>query len=403
MAGKITKRTIEGLKAGQTAWDGELKGFGIRARSDGKSYVLKYRVGTGRGARQRWFTIGKHGAPWTPESARKEADNLLHRVRQGEDPAAAREQERAAETISDLWAVYRERHALPSNKPRTIAEDDAIARDYILPAFGLQKVHTLTRQDVARWHARLSNKPYRANRALGLLRSMFNRAEAWGVVPEHFNPCTRITKFPERSRERYLNADELARLGAALLDFEHRNACPPEAVAVIRALLFTGARLSEMLTLRWDWVDFERAVIRLPDSKTGAKTFPLPAPAQEVLAAQPRRADCPLVFPGQREGRPIQGLQNIWQRIRKAAQLEDVRLHDLRHGFASIAVQAGDSLYLVGRVLGHKQASTTERYAHLSVDPVRAVSERAAGHIAAALNGRGKAEVVRLREGSGRA
>jgi integrase len=389
MAARITKRMIDGLKPGQIIFDESLKGFGARRRSDAISYFVKYRVGTGRAARQRWFILGKHGA-LTPAQARKAASKVLLRVSQGEDPAATREHEQGAQTVADLWELYRKRHGLPAKKPRTLAEDDALARDYIVPAFGKRRASEVSRQDVARWHASMSVKPARANRALALLRSMFTKAEAWGLRPENSNPASRIKKYPERARNRYLSADELSRLGGTFDDFLERNACPPQAIALLQVLLFTGMRLNEALTLKWPFVDLEAGVLRLPDSKTGPKTVRLPPPAQSILMTQLRLAGNEYVFPGLKPGQPLKGIQNIWQRIRADAQLSDVRIHDFRHGFASIAVQSGESLYLVGKALGHRQSSTTERYAHLNADPIKVLSDGVASKVEDALAGRGR-------------
>lgn len=393
---KITKRTVDALKPSQIAWDHELKGFGVRRRGNTISYVVKYRAGRGREARQRWYLIGHHGAPWTVQTARAEATRLLMQVQLGGDPSATRANQHNAPTVAQLWEQYRERVGVPSKKPRTLAEDDALARDYILPSFGAQRAAAIMRADVARWHAGLASKPARANRALALLRAMLNRAETWGALAEGTNPAARVEKFRERMRERYLTADELERLGATLNDFASRGACPPSAIALLRLLLLTGMRLGEGLTLKWNHVDLEAKVIRLPQSKTGPKAVPLPTPALALLARlRPERAEG-FVFPGAREGHPLQGIQKMWQRIRRAANLTGVRIHDLRHGFASVAVQAGESLYLVGKVLGHRNAATTERYAHVSTDPLRPVAESASLRIEAALNGK-RAKILPLR------
>jgi len=385
MQGRITKSRVEALKAGQALWDDELRGFVARAWASGVSYGVKYRAGHGRGARQRWVIIGRHGAPWTPDTARHRAKAVLLAVGTGQDPARDRDDETVAATVSDLWQLYRQRHSVPSKKPRSVAEDDALARDYILPTFGNSRVVSINRPEVARWHASMFSKPARANRALALLRAMLNKAEVWGMRTEGQNPATRIKKFTERPRERYLSVEELGRLGAALSRFEDEGRCSTPAIGLLRLLLFTGMRLGEGLTLQWGHVDLERGALNLPTSKTGAKTVPLPTPAREVLAAQPRNAASGFVFPGSSEGKPLQGMQKIWQRIRRDAGLDDVRIHDLRHGFASVAVQAGESLYLVGKVLGHRQASTTERYAHAAIDPIRSTSEKTSQTIAAAL------------------
>jgi integrase len=384
---RITKRTVDALKPGEFAWDSELKGFGARRRGEKISYIVKYRSGHGRSARARWFLIGHHGEPWTPTDARKQANSLLLRIREGEDPAATREVGDKAETVSDLWLVYRTRHAVPSKQPRSVAEDDALARDYILPAFGKRKVRDLVRPDIASWHAGMFGKPARANRALALLKAMLNKAEEWGIRGEASNPALRVKKFKEIARGRYLSPDELARLETTLVDFETREACPKSATAIIRLLIFTGMRLGEVLTLKWSSVNFENGAISLPSSKTGPKTVPLPAPAQQVLAGHTRIKGEDLVFPGQVEGKPIQGIQKMWQRIRRAAGLDDVHIHDLRHGYATMAVQSGESLFLVGKVLGHRQVSTTERYAHLTANPLRMVAENTARKLKAAMTG----------------
>lgn len=385
---RITKRVVDGLQPGELVWDTELKGFAARRRSDGVTYLVKYRVGGGRSGRQRWFMIGRHGAPWTPDTARKEANGILLQVRHGDDPAGEREKDRQAETVGELWQTFRTRHAVPSKKARSLEEDDRLARIHILPAFEHRKVNEITRADIARWHASKADTPFRANRTLALLRTMLSKAEEWGIRAEGTNPATRISKFPEPPRERFLTETEMSKLGQTLYDFEARNAAPPHAIALLRLLCFTGMRLSEGMLLRWDWVDLPRRAIRLPDSKTGAKTVPLSTPAIDVLQSVLRIEGEGYVFPGRTPGKPIQGIQKIWQRIRVKAGLPDIRIHDLRHAFASVAVQSGESLYLVGKILGHRQASTTERYAHLTADPVQSVAENTANTIAAAFHRR---------------
>ena len=204
-----------------------------------------------------------------------------------------------------------------------------------------------------------------------------------------------VTLYEGEKRKRYLAASELADLGDAL-SAAQQDGENPFAVAAIRLLVLTGARKSEIPTLKWEHVDAEHGYLQLPDSKTGAKVIPLGAAALETLSEIPRIEGNPYVLPG-REGRYFVGLQKTWERIRRRAGLEDVRLHDLRHSFASMAVAGGDSLYLVGKVLGHQQARTTERYAHLADDPLRAVADKTAGQIAAAMkNGNSGAEVVDL-------
>jgi integrase len=212
---------------------------------------------------------------------------------------------------------------------------------------------------------------------------MMNLAERWGMRPDGSNPCRHVEKFAERKRERMLSAEELGRLGGALADYNGS----PYVVAAVKLLVFTGARLSEVLGLRWDWVDFSRGEARLPDSKTGAKTLHLPPPALAVLSALPRMDGNPHVICGRVEGAALVNLEKPWRQIRKSADLDGVRLHDLRHAFASVAASAGMGLPIIGKMLGHAQAATTARYAHLASDPVKAAAATVAGGIADAMEG----------------
>ncbi|HRK70014.1 MAG TPA: tyrosine-type recombinase/integrase [Micropepsaceae bacterium] len=390
-------RIVDALQPGQTAWDSELRGFGIRCQGTSKTYSVKYRVGGGTKGRQRWFTLGKHGA-LTPETARKMAQDVLELVRKGKDPAEDRTEHRKALTIAEFWALYDAQH-VSRKKPRTAEEYRALARAYILPKFGDVKIVDLARTNVARWHssdADLLDKPYRANRALALLFGMMTKAEEWGYRPAHTNPCEKIAKHAEEKRKRFLSAEEMARLGASLGHFEANALAPLPALSLIRLLLFTGMRLSEGLNLRWQNVSMGGAFIHLKESKTGAKTVPLPLPARDMLAAFPRaKGDAGnLVFPGRDGASPLQGIQKIWQRIRKHAGLDDVRIHDLRHSFASVAAQSGVSLYVTGAILGHKDPKTTQRYSHLDITPVLAAAESTAATLEAQLSGKPAADLV---------
>ena len=237
-------------------------------------------------------------------------------------------------------------------------------------------------------HTKLKKTRYQANRVLALLSRLMNLAETgqFGKLrPLNSNPCRHIEKFKEEKRERRLSGEEIAGLGRALIDTE---AASPFATAAIRLLFFTGARLGEILGLKWEWVDFEHAEARLPDSKTGQKTIHLPPPAMAVLSELPRIEGNPHGIVGQVEGQSMVNIQKPWRRIREMAGLDDVRLHDLRHLFASVAVSSGMGLPIVGTMLGHTQAQTTQRYAHLYSDPVKATAATTAGKIADALNGR---------------
>lgn len=378
---KLTKRVVDATAPQSKpiyVWDDQLPGFGLKVLPRGsRRYLVKYRVGGGRKGRQRWYTLGTHGA-LTCEQARDQAQQILAAVARGEDPQANRVEGREAPTVVDLWKRYKREH-LPRKKPSSHVDDEHKAHAYILPALGRYRVHDVTRQDVHRLHQSLSDRPYQANRVLALLSKMCNLAEAWGMRPEQTNPCRHVEKFRERARERYLRAEEIRRLHEALEEGLRTQSENPYIVAAIRLLLLTGARVNEILTARWEWVDWERNVLALPDSKTGSKSIYLSDPAVAVLTdlrGLSTSEASPYIIRGRRPDRPLINLSKPWQRVRERAGLDDVRLHDLRHTAASIGVGQGMSLAIIGRLLGHTQASTTQRYAHVDIDPALAAANQ---------------------------
>jgi integrase len=397
MRGKITKRAVDALvpaSSDQFLWDQDLKGFGLKVTPAGKKiYIFQYRRG-GRNFPTQRVKIGAHGR-FTPDSARKEATRLSGTIAAGNDPAAVRADERCAPDVNDLVRRFLSEHVATKTKPRTAVEYQRLLRKIIVPALGRRRVGDIRNQDVAKLHHDLRATPYDANRALAVLSKMFNLAEKWGDRPLGSNPCRHVEKYRERKRERLLSEVELSRLGDALASYDGSSF----VVAAVKLLVFTGARLSEVLGLRWEWIDFERGEARLPDSKTGAKTLHLPPPALEVLANLPRIEGNPYVIVGAISGARLVNLQKPWRAIRKAARLDDVRLHDLRHAFASVAAASGMGLPIIGKMLGHTQPATTARYAHLASDPVKAAAAAVAGKIEGAMRGEGRtAEVVPLRQ-----
>jgi len=395
---RITTDLVEALKPGDVVFDTQVRGFFVRYRGGVARYGLKAII---RG-RQTILTIGAHSrGEYSPERARREAERLRGLIRDGKDPAADRAADKGAPTLAGFAARYMTEYSEGRKKPRTVAEDARLLRLYILPTLGKAKLRDLGRAEVARFHARMRGTPIAANRALALLSAMLGWAEKVGERDDGSNPCRHVDRYPENARERLLTAEELGRLGDVLGQAEALGLSDWRPVAVVRLLLFSGARLSEVLGLRWEWLNLETGIVRLPDSKTGAKNLILPAPALELLTGLPRFADNEHVIPGDRAGAAFVGIQKAWQRIRAAAGLGDVHLHDLRHAFASTAVAAGDSLYIVGKLLGHKQATTTQRYSHLAPDPAKAVADRTANRLRAIMEG-GAGEVVPLRPTGGR-
>ena len=252
---------------------------------------------------------------------------------------------------------------------------------YLVPFFGTMPVAEIARADVQRWFDSMSATPGNANRALPVLSVMMRQAELWDFRPQGSNPCRNMRRYKTAPRERFLSVDELNRLGFVLGHAEDQ-----QAAAAIRLLLFTGARSSEITGLRWDRIRGTRAV--LPDSKTGPKSIQLPPPARAVLSALPRKG--PFVFPNHSGHGPMTDLGLRWQKLRALAGLEDVRIHDCRHTFASHAVMSGLDLYTVGRLLGHADVASTERYAHLADEHVRAAAGRISGIVHEAMTGSGK-------------
>jgi integrase len=384
----ISKRAVDRARSGSKdnyLWDSELRGFGLKVTPTGrKVYLVQYRLG-GRKGRTRRVTIGAHGV-LTAEQARTRAKKLLGEVAAGRDPASGSDGMRASRAFGELLTKFLKEHANDKLKASTASEYHRLARLYIQPGLSSRPISELSRSEIARLHSSLADKPYQANRLLALLSKFFNWCESQECRPSGTNPCRHIKKFGETKRERFLSGDELSRLGEALEDAEKANAASPFVIAAIRLLALTGARLSEILELKWSFVDLERGVIRLPDSKTGAKTLYLNAPALDVLNGLPRVEGNPFVIVGQKRAARLVNLQKPWRRIRNAAGLCDVRLHDLRHSFASMAVAGGMSLPMIGALLGHSQPQTTHRYAHLAADPLRAASETVAGGILSAMN-----------------
>ena len=372
---KLSKRTVDALKpdgADTVYWDGELTGFGVRVRKSGrKIYVVQTRVA----GKLRWFTIGQHG-PFTPDDARAKALEVLAKAKRGINPRVTAAKPAAAPTVSDLGKRFLEEYVPAHCKPRTRRDYQRAVSVFIDPRIGSMKVAEVARADVVEFHHRMRKTPVQANRTLAALSKMFSVAEVWEWRPDGSNPCRNVQRYREHPRERFLSPEETDRLCAVLREAEPEM---PSAVAAFRLLLLTGCRLSEIQTLRWEHVKDD--CIELPDAKSGGRIVPLGPEARAVLADLPRDDDNPWVIAGRLPGSHLTDLQRPWRRIRKRAGLEDVRIHDLRHSFASRAVALGESLTMIGKLLGHTQAQTTARYAHLARDSIQSAAARITGSI----------------------
>jgi integrase len=402
----ITLEAVKALKAGEIVWDAKVAGFAVRRQqSDARTYLVKTRIKN----KQRWFTIGRHGAPWTPDTARKEALRILGGVVGGQDPASIRDQNKKMLTVSELCDLYLgeaesgrilTRFGEPK-KASTISTDRGRIERHINPLLGDRQVKDVMPEDVKRFlhdvakgktavdvktgprgRAIVAGGRGTATRTVGLLGGIFSYAVDRGIRPD--NPTRGVKRFPDKREERFLTPADFRKLGDAMLAAESEGESP-YGLAAIRLLMLTGCRKSEILTLKWSHVDFESGCLRMPDSKTGRKVVILGTPALDILSDLPRLKFNPYVLPGKKRGQHLVGLPRVWQRIRERAGLNWATLHILRHSFASYGAGSGLGLPVIGKLLGHQSAATTARYAKVDLDPAKAAAERITEGIAAAL------------------
>lgn len=390
MAIKLTKSiigTAEPRQAEYFLWDTEIRNLGVRVAPSGrKMFVYQYRFNR-RPAR---LTLGPADA--LPLClARDLAREAAVQISRGIDPGAERDAKRNAITVTKLAERFDDSHVTFHVKDSTAREYRHSLKVYILPELGTKKVAEVTRAHVAALHHKMREKPTQANRTIEVLSKMFNLAEEWGHRPPNTNPRRGVKKYPETKRERFLSEAELQRVGEVLAEMEAERVEMPPAIAAARLLMFTGCRLGEIMTLQWRFVDLRAGMLRLPDSKTGRKVVQLGEPAIQVLRSIERIEGNNWVLPGRIEGSRLTDLQPFWQRVRARAGLKDVRIHDLRHTFASFAAASGMSLHMIGKLLGHSSTQTTRRYAHLAEGTVKVaandVSRVIAGHMPHAFAG----------------
>ncbi len=409
--GRINKSNVDRLacaagKSMEVLWDDALRGFGVVALPSGrKTFIVQCK----RNGRSQKVKIGLFG-PMTAEQARTQALNLLGAIESGADPIAERRAARAVRTFREVADDFMTQHVLAKRKPRTAESYSCLLDKYVLPEIGRKRIIDVGRADVARLHSSLGETPRQANAAVSVISAIWTWAARREETEFWKNPASRLERSPENRWERYLSSEEMARLGEALRRAEtegvpwvdeepqskhgakpenRRSIFDPFAVAAIRLLILTGMRPREVLNLEWRHVDFEHGALFLPDSKTGRKTIILGGPALSLLAELPRVEDCPFVIAGRSIDKPRADLNRPWVAVRRYAKLEGVRLYDLRHSFASVGAGASLGLPIIGKLLGHTQPSTTNRYAHLDADPLRHAADAISASIAAALAGRG--------------
>jgi len=436
---KLTKRVVDaappapvkpnGSPSDYILWDRDVKGFGLRVWSSGrKAYIFRYQLGGRQGTSQK-LTIATHGT-LTPDQAREQALRWRGDVASGRDPANERKAARAAvraaregDTVADLAKRFIEDRRA-KRKESTLVEYERLVARVINPKLGAVKAADLTRDQVARFHHSLRSRPIVGNRALAVISAMFRFAEVRGLGAPNQNPTLGVERYPEHSRERMLSDQDYAALGDALRRAEreglpvpeklrgrsrgmsnkrrasltgrkrrpYRRTAPPPAVspanpfavAALRFALLTGWRIGEVVSLKWEYVNNALGLAVLPDSKTGRTNRYLGAPALELIDSLPRVKNNPYVFVGTKQGH-IRAPKRLWECVRTAAELPTLRVHDLRHGAASVGAISGFSLSVIGALLGHTDLKTTQKYAHLSADPLRRAADDVAGQIAAAL------------------
>ncbi len=403
MSKKLTEAFIESLVADgrdRIVFDLTTPGFGIRVTAAGqKLFIARTRVA----GRRRYVALGAFPDVKLGD-ARREAGRVLDALRDGRDPAQERQERlRAAEAGETTIAVLGERWLKevvePKRKPRTAADYRGLVEQKIGPALGHIVVSRIGRDDVIKWHGAMRKTPRRANYALAVLKALLNFAEDVGLRTPHSNPARRIEMYREGKRERFLSEAEIAKAAEGITKAERSKKIGPHPAAGLRLALFTGARSGEILAARWAHIDWERRFIRLPDSKSGdARTIHLSDAALEVLKTLPKVG--PFIIAGAKPKEAFKNLTRAWLAARKLVGLDDVRLHDLRHSYASLAAGRGVSLHMIGKLLGHKVPATTARYAHLARDAVAGINDELGAAMTAAIDKAAPADgnVVRLKK-----
>jgi integrase len=376
----------------RVVFDDRLSGFGLRVTPTGnRIFVVQARVG----GRKRRITLG-FAPKMTAAQARKEALQALAAMRSGRDPALERRARLASGTtvgqLAETWLADFVRLKL---KPRTAFDYEQLLAKHILPSLGHLSVAAVSHEDVERLHVDMSATPRRANYTIATVRALLNFGIRRSLRPVASNPARGIKMYREKARERFLSEAEIGAAAEAIAQAEQEGKIGPFGAAGLRLALFTGARSGEITAIQWDHIDWQRRFVRLPDSKTNEpRTIHLSDAALEVLKIVKRVG--PYVIAGANPKQPYKNLSRAWIVARAYAGLGDVRLHDLRHSYASLAAGRGVPLQMIGKLLGHKVAATTQRYAHLARDAAAAVNDELGAAMQAAIK-KPRGKVVKLR------
>lgn len=389
---KITTRLVERLKKGEVISDTHLPGYYVRCQLKAKIYfVRKY------ANRQRhYITIGEHAVlGLTEKKARMKAQEIITTINQGASPTNERTKKKNTPIINDYAEHFFSEYG-KKLKPTTLRDYKSIYRTHLMKTkLGQLKLDELTRSDLVTLHSKMYLKKRTANKVLQLLSTLYREASIAGLISEGYNPTKGIKHYRIEARQNFLSEQELEKIGTALKVAEEDGSENLYSIAAIRLLIFTGARLNEILSLRWTWVDLDRGHLNLPDSKTGRKVIHLSPPALDLLTKLPRVKDNPFVIVGSKPGTHWVNLRKPWERIKFKAtimpntladgKIQHIRIHDIRHSYAALAASNGASLPIIGALLGHKQASTTHRYAHLANDPLKKANDEIGMRAATAL------------------
>ncbi|UQZ90573.1 integrase [Deltaproteobacteria bacterium Smac51] len=385
---KFTKKSLDAIKPigkRQVFFDDDLPGLAIRVSEIGRiSFYYSYRTGKGRTAVKKWVHIGSYPA-WTPENARQKVKELAAQVTMGTDPADEAKVAKSALTVADVIQVFWLQHISAKLKPSSQRLYSGIIGKHIVPMLGKINIKDVAHRDVARLHHELRDAPYMANRTAAVLSKFFNWCEKNGYRDRNSNPAEDLEKYKERKRMDFLKIEDIEAIGQSLAALEALGQVSLMPAAALRLLHLTGARLDEILSLKWSYLDLESNLANLPDSKTGFKVLHLPISAVEILRALPK-FDSDYVFPSGSKSGHLSSIRKPWAAVCAHAGLSGWRLHDLRHAFASAAVNSGASLPMIGALLGHKNSSTTARYAHVALNPAHKIAEDTGAEISEALS-----------------